>query len=134
MPVARSPTILVVDDEDLIRWSMRQVLTRVGYRVVVAASGDEARARCEESPPDLVLLDLKLPDTDGLKLLPTLRPAERPIPVIIMTAYGSRDLEIQARKLGAQHVVAKPFDPDDLCQLIGQALSGPPPAAATDAP
>jgi len=116
--------ILVVDDEELIRWSLEQVLTSDGYRVVVAADGAEALARTAEAIPDLCLLDLKLPDCDGLQLLPQLRALAPQLRVAVMTAYGSAEIEREARRLGAVDFLRKPVDPSDLClrlrDLLGQ--------------
>jgi len=116
--------ILVIDDEELIRWSLDQVITSDGHRVAVAADGSEALARMAEAIPDLCLLDLKLPDIDGLQLLPQLRALAPNLPVVVMTAYGSAEIEREARRLGAVDFLRKPVDPGDLClrlrDLLGQ--------------
>jgi len=125
MPDAHHPTILVIDDEDLIRWSLGQLLTRKGYAVLSAETGAAGLALFLEHTPDLVLLDLKLPDIDGLQLLPQLLEHRRQTPVIIMTAYGSPTIEEEARKLGAIDFLRKPFDPVALYRRIQETL-GPP--------
>jgi len=119
------PSILVIDDEDLIRWSLGQLLTRKGYAVLSAETGAAGLALFLEHAPDLVLLDLKLPDIDGLHLLPQLLEHHRQTPVIIMTAYGSPTIEQEARSLGAVDFLRKPFDPVALYNRI-QATLGPP--------
>jgi len=115
--------ILVIDDEELIRWSLEQVLTSDGHRVVVAADGAEALARTAEANPDLCLLDLKLPDCDGLQLLPQLHALVPGLRVVVMTAYGSAEIERQARRLGAVDFLRKPVDPGELCLRL-RALLG----------
>ena len=119
------PSILVIDDEDLIRWSLGQLLSRKGYEVVSAETGAVGFSLFQERTPDLVLLDLKLPDIDGLQLLPRLLERHRQTPVIIMTAYGSPTIEEQARDLGAVDFLRKPFDPLALYQRIRMALGSP---------
>ena len=119
------PSILVIDDEDLIRWSLGQLLGRKGYDVVSAETGEVGFSLFQERTPDLVLLDLKLPDIDGLQLLPRLLERRRQTPVIIMTAYGSPTIEQRARDLGAVDFLRKPFDPLALCERIRLALGSP---------
>ncbi len=114
--------ILVIDDEELIRWSLDQVLTSDGYRVAVAADGGEALARMAEEVPDFCLLDLKLPDCDGLQLLPKLHALVPDLPVAVMTAYGSAEIEREARRLGAINFLRKPIDPGELCLRLRRLL------------
>ena len=125
MPDPPRPSILVIDDEDLIRWSLGQLLSRKGYEVVSAETGAVGFSLFQERTPVLVLLDLKLPDIDGLQLLPRLLERHRQTPVIIMTAYGSPTIEEQARDLGAVDFLRKPFDPLALYQRIRMALGSP---------
>ena len=117
-----SPLILVIDDEELIRWSLEQVLSSDGYRVAVAADGAEALARMAEAVPDLCLLDLKLPDCDGLQLLPQLLALAPELVVVVMTAYGSAEIEREARRLGAVDFLRKPVDPGELCLRLRNLL------------
>lgn len=117
-----SPLILVIDDEELIRWSLEQVLSSDGYRVAVAADGAEALARMAEAVPDLCLLDLKLPDCDGLQLLPKLLALAPDLVVVVMTAYGSAEIEREARRLGAVDFLRKPVDPGELCLRLRNLL------------
>ena len=118
-----SPLILVVDDEELIRWSLEQVLTSDGNRVAVAADCVEALARMAEATPDLCLLDLKLPDCDGLQLLPELLARAPDLVVVVMTAYGSAEIEREARRLGAADFLRKPVDPGELCLRLRKLRS-----------
>ena len=115
-------SILVVDDERLIRWSLEQQLRREGYSVQAVETGAEALQRTQADPPDLVLLDVRLPDADGVELLGRLRAADPECLVIMMTAHGGVDSAVRAMKLGAQDYVSKPFDVEELKLAIRKAL------------
>jgi DNA-binding NtrC family response regulator len=119
---AESRTILVVDDERLIRWSLKDRLSRAGYCVLEAADADQARKTLAEEPVDLVVLDLKLPDSDDLDLLAGIRSASHAPEVILMTAHGTHETEADALRLGAARFVSKPFDLDEMVQMVGAAL------------
>jgi len=116
------PTILVVDDERLIRWSLKDRLARAGYEVLEAGDGAEAEARLAAGGVDLVLLDLKLPDADGMDILERIRAEEHAPPVIMMTAHGTPDTAAEAARLGAASFVGKPFDLDDVVGLVRSTL------------
>jgi two-component system response regulator AtoC len=118
--VAR-PTVLVVDDEDLVRWSLGERLKLEDCDVVGAGTVAEARARWDEGV-DLVLLDHRLPDGEGLALLGELRQADPDLPVVLMTAFSSVRDAVAAMKEGAFHYLAKPFDLDDVVPVVHQAL------------
>jgi DNA-binding NtrC family response regulator len=113
--------VLVVDDEDLIRWSLVERLTQEGYELVEAATGKDGLARCDEGV-DLVLLDYKLPDIDGLTILRQVRQADPNTLVILLTAYSTIDSAVEAIKLGAYHYLTKPFDIDEVVLLVDKAL------------
>lgn len=113
--------VLVVDDEELIRWSLRRGLEDDGQGVVEAANGAEAIARFEDGV-DAVILDYRLPDTDGLTLLAQMREVDPDVPVILLTAFSSVQRAVDAMRLGAHHFVAKPFDVDEVVALTRRAL------------
>ena len=117
--------VLVVDDEALVRWSIAETLRVHGYDVAEAADGRAALAAAVDpaTVPDIVLLDLKLPDSDDLGVLASIRRALPRVPVILMTAFGSAEVLEEARRLGVYTVLDKPFDLEELDLLLEQALA-----------
>jgi DNA-binding NtrC family response regulator len=118
MPAA---TVLVVDDEALLRMSLRERLAEEGYTLLEAATADEAM-KCLVSEPDLVLLDFHLPDGDGLSVLRQIKEHSPDTVVIMMTAFSSIESAVEAMKLGAFHYVNKPFDIEEIVLLADKAL------------
>jgi two-component system KDP operon response regulator KdpE len=118
---ARPPKILVIDDEPQIRTLLRNTLGRAGYAVVEAASGKEALNARNIDHPDLILLDLGLPDRDGLELVAALR-GELALPVIVVSAREESEQKVAALDLGACDYVTKPFDTDELLARVRAAL------------
>lgn len=115
------PRILIVDDEKLIRWSLRERLQTAGYQVLEAEDGAEGLERCGENV-DLVILDFRLPDTDGVALIPKIKERNPEAVIILMTAYASVSSAIDAIKRGAYHYVNKPVDLDEMLTLVEKAL------------
>jgi DNA-binding NtrC family response regulator len=125
MPINTQSRILVVDDELLIRWSLGEALTAAGYAVVEGRDAAEARQalRDQDHKPDLVVLDYRLPDSNDLGLLTTIRNEAPTVPVILMTAYGTAEVVKGALDLGAYRVVSKPFEVHDMASLVTEALA-----------
>jgi two-component system KDP operon response regulator KdpE len=116
-----SSTILVCDDEPQIRTLLRVTLARAGYRVVEAGTAREAMNAVAIDKPDIVLLDLGLPDRDGLELVPAIRAASA-AKVIVVSAREDIDQKVAALDFGADDYVTKPFDTEELLARIRAAL------------
>jgi DNA-binding NtrC family response regulator len=114
--------VLVVDDEALIRWSLTETLSASGHAVEEAADGASAlRALEDRGPFDVVVLDYRLPDSNDLNLLASIRRFAPQAAVVMMTAYGTPEVTSGALALGAYRVVPKPFEMRDLAALVTQA-------------
>lgn len=101
-------TVLVVDDEEVIRDFFKRTLPE--YRVLTAASGEEAVYMVKKDRPDLVLLDIKMPGIDGIETLRQIKNIDKSIVVIMISAHGTLKTNIEAARLGAYDSIAKPFD------------------------
>ena len=117
-PVA---TVLVVDDEPIVREVVVRYLEREGYATLEAGDGDDARALVERELPDLVVLDVMLPGTDGLELCRWIR-SHSELPVIMLTARGEEADRIVGLELGADDYVTKPFSPRELVARVRTVL------------
>lgn len=114
-------TILVVDDEGKIRDLVRQYLELEGYSVLVADTGERALEFASRSDPDLVVLDLGLPDLSGEEVARTLRTASN-VPIIMLTAKAAEDDRVAGLRLGADDYLAKPFSPRELVARVEAVL------------
>ena len=114
-------TVLVVDDEPIVREVVVSYLQRAGYRTLEAGDGDAARRLLEDDPPTLVVLDVMLPGTDGLELCRWIR-ARSDLPVIMLTARGEEADRIVGLELGADDYVTKPFSPRELAARVRTVL------------
>jgi len=115
-------SILIVDDEPVVRESLEQWFMDEGYRVCVASNGKDALAALTKQPFDLALLDIKMPGMDGMELQGRLHEADPDLPVIIMTGYASVETAVAALKQGAYDYVTKPVDPDELSHAVAKAI------------
>ena len=121
----RSRRVLVVDDELLIRWSLNEGLARAGFEVIEAEDARGALARfAPDAPPiDVVVLDLRLPDSADLSVLQRIRELSPATPVIMMTAYGTPETTQDALRLGAREVISKPFDLHRMVAIVTDAAA-----------
>ena len=116
--------ILVVDDESDIRELLQDILVEEGYEVDVAGNGAEARDACAKEAPDLVLLDIWMPDIDGISLLREWQHSQSlTAPVVMMSGHGTVETAIEATKLGAVDYVEKPLS---MTKLLRTVESAPP--------
>jgi DNA-binding NtrC family response regulator len=118
----RSKPVLIVDDEPIVRESIRDWLEDAGYQVATAESGEEALAMIANQDFGVMVLDLRLPGKSGITVMKEVK-AERPsIKSIIITAYPSAETVAEAKRLGAIDYLIKPIAPDDLERLILESL------------
>lgn len=113
--------ILVVDDEEYMGWIIQKAFTKLDFEVNVALRGKEGLKIIENDSVDLVLLDLRMPDIDGMEVLKQIKILQPDLPVIIITAHGTIDTAIQSMKEGAFDYITKPFDIDELILLVQKA-------------
>ncbi len=129
--MSHPPPILVVDDDPLFRWVLSQVLERAGYRVHAAATGEDGLAAIRDCQPCAVLLDLRLPDMDGLTVLKAIHQVRPDLPVLMVTGDPTPETRRQALRLGVYAFFAKPCDWTELLATISQALQPSTPPGQT---
>ena len=116
------PTVLVIDDEDAIRSSLRMILEYEGYRFLGAGSGKEGLEAVASSPPDLVLLDIKMPRMDGLEVLQRLKEGDPSLPVIMISGHGTISTAVEAIRAGAFDFMEKPLERDVVLHRVARAI------------
>ncbi len=119
---APSPKVLVIDDEPPIRKLLRMGLSAHGYEILEAPNGRLSLELLEEKKPDLVILDLGLPDMQGLELLRLIRARNEGVPIVVLSSRGDEASKVQALDLGADDYVTKPFGMDELLARMRAAL------------
>jgi nitrogen regulation protein NR(I) len=117
------PRILLIEDDHGASSALQKVLQTEGYGVDAVECGEDGLAKAASRPFDLVLTDLKLPGISGMELAAQLRVAKPRLPIIMMTAHGTTDTAIEATKLGAYEYLIKPFEADDLLDLVASAVA-----------
>src|SRR5215469_6698285 len=119
--MAKADTVLVVDDEPPIRRFLRTSLTAAGYRIIEAENAADALRLFAVEKPDLVILDLGLPDRSGLELIPEIRKTST-VPIVVLSARHDERSKVQALDLGADDYISKPFGMDELMARLRAAL------------
>lgn len=117
-----SHRILVIEDEEDMQFMLREALSRRGYEVETAGTGDEGLARLKAASFDLILLDVRLPGQDGVSLIPAIKEIDHMSIIILMTAFGSRRLAMDAIQSGAYDYFTKPFRMDEMHTVIQRAI------------
>ena len=114
-------SVLIVEDENLLLNSLRKALSKEGYQVITATSGEEALDSFKANSTDVVLLDVRLPGMDGIQVLQRIKSLDVGVPVVIMTAFSGIKGAVEAIKLGAYDYIAKPFDIEELKFVLARA-------------
>lgn len=119
------PHILIVEDNPDNSLLVAKILTYFGLEITVVANGEDAISFCEGHTPDLILMDLSLPDKDGIEVTRILRQKEamQSIPIVALTAHAMKGIRDKALKAGLTDFLAKPFLPNDLIAIVRQHLS-----------
>lgn len=128
------PTILIVEDDEVVIGTLNLLLEDEGYRLVVARNGADGRAAYAQSKPDLVITDIIMPNETGIALTASIRRADPAAKIIAMSGsgcIGGNNFLEMAKELGANAAIAKPFDPEELLGVVRSLLS---PAIAAVAP
>lgn len=115
------PSLLLADDDVAFRAVLARALANRGFEVRAAATGDEACAAAEEDPPELAVVDLRMPGRSGLEVVRHLRALDAQTRVVVLTGYGSIATAVEAMKLGAVNYLAKPADADQVLAALGVA-------------
>ena len=113
--------VLVVDDEDAIRSTLKMIFEYEGYECVLAANGPAALKIAEREAPDLVFLDIKMPQMDGMEVLKALKEVEGSPPVVILSGHGTVKTAVEATKLGAYDFIEKPPERERILRAVKRA-------------
>ena len=119
---AAGKRIIVVDDEALIRWSLKEALTADGFEVSAASDGQEALVLAMKKEVDLVVTDLRMANMDGMQFIECLQTIRSGAKIIVLTAYGSEENRSRAAQLGVDAFFSKPFDMAELRMAVREAL------------
>ena len=122
-PAPDAGSVLIIDDEAVIRESLQTLLEMEGYRVAVAGDGEEGLARIAAEPFDIVLLDYALPGRNGLEILADIRDRDPQLAVIMVTAFGTVENAVKAMQVGASNFIQKPWDNEKLLADVRAAIS-----------
>ncbi len=114
--------VLVIDDEDIVLKSCHRVLTPEGYDVKTAKTGEDGLKMLEKKPFNIALVDIKMPDMDGIEVLRRIKGKWPQTQVIIITGYSTIATAVSTLKLGAYDYIEKPFTPDDILSVVKEAL------------
>jgi DNA-binding NtrC family response regulator len=120
----RTGHVLIVDDEESICWGLKRLLSGEGHEVTVASTAEEALVLADRRKPDLVVMDVRLPGIDGLTAMKRLNERLGPVPVVVITAFGNLDTAVAAVEQGAVDYLTKPFDLDEVAEVLHRALRG----------
>ncbi len=115
-------SVLIVDDEENLRHTLAFILKRAGYFITTAKSAEEALSCISSGSYDIMILDLRMPEMDGLSLMHLIHDQYARVPIFTLTAYGSLDSAVEALRLGARDYFLKPVDPAHLIQRIEEVL------------
>jgi len=119
---ATGRAVLVIDDEEVMRDVLQTLLQRAGYAVQTAAGGADGLALARRHPFDAVIVDVMMPDMDGLQVLEALRDDDESLPVLVITAYASMDTAVRAMQRGAFDYITKPFKHEEVLTVLGNAI------------
>jgi two-component system, response regulator RegA len=129
------PSLLIVDDDEPLRQRLGRAFDERGFAVRVAASFEEAQALAAADPPELALVDLKMPGRSGLELVAALKKLDPETNIVVLTGYSSVTTALEAVRLGATHYLPKPADADEILRAFARAKGGDfPPVDVTETP
>lgn len=120
-----SKTILVVDDAAFMRMMIRDILSKEGYSIREAVNGRDAVEKFRESRPDLVTLDITMPEMDGIEALAAIREIDPNASVLMVSAMGQQALVVEALEAGATDFLIKPFQPTKVLETVKRCLEAP---------